>query len=261
MTTPSVDLNIVMPYGVTVRSKGAAIPSIVGTHPKQNNGVSLKLPAGPCRIAASWEGAEDMSLIVQNQAVATSRTVATIPGGGVHVPSWSPSGPSRAIRCTSPGRNQPELPALSRFTHSTCSSNRRGGGVGGHPEHRVDHAADKAAHRDHRCGATAQNQHGGLRVPAERYEHGSGRGDWAGGGADSRRPLQERGGKGDHRCCYPVGGDRADLHRNIRQRERIRGRNVAESLGVWADSRAGGNRHRRDYDHPYAGRVIVGVAA
>lgn len=82
MSTP-VDLNVVMPYGVTVRSKGTAIPSIVGTHPKQNNGVSLSLPAGPCRVAASWEGAEDMRLVVQNQSEATSRTVATIPSGGV----------------------------------------------------------------------------------------------------------------------------------------------------------------------------------
>lgn len=82
MTTPSVDLNIAMPYGVTVRSTGTAIPTIVGKHPKQNNGVSLKLPAGPCRIAASWEGAEEMRLVVQNQGEATSRTVATIPGGG-----------------------------------------------------------------------------------------------------------------------------------------------------------------------------------
>lgn len=81
MSTP-VDLNIVMPYGVTVRSKGTAIPSIVGTHPKQNNGVSLKLPAGPCRVAASWEGPEEMRLVVQNQAEATSRTVATIQSGG-----------------------------------------------------------------------------------------------------------------------------------------------------------------------------------
>ncbi len=84
MSTP-VDLNVVMPYGVTVRSKGTAIPSIVGTHPKQNNNVSLSLPAGPCRVAASWEGAEDMRLVVQNQSEATSRTVATIPsGGGAH---------------------------------------------------------------------------------------------------------------------------------------------------------------------------------
>ena len=86
MTTPSVDLNIVMPYGVTVRSKGTVIPSLVGTHPKQNNNVSLRLPAGPCRVAASWEGTEEMRLVVQNQAEATSRTVATIAsgGGGAH---------------------------------------------------------------------------------------------------------------------------------------------------------------------------------
>lgn len=80
MTTP--DINIVMPYGVTVRSTGTAIPTIVGKHPKQNNQVSLTLAPGPCRVAASWEGAEEMRLVVQNQAAAASRTVATIPGGG-----------------------------------------------------------------------------------------------------------------------------------------------------------------------------------
>ena len=263
MSTPIVD--IPMPYGVTVRSKGAAIPSLVGTHPKQNNNVSLKLPAGPCRIAASWEGTEEMRLVVQNQGEATSRTVATIPGGGgVHVPSWSPSEQSRATRCISPGRNQPASPAPSRSIRSTSSSAPRpGGGVGDHPERRLygDHAPDSAVHRDYRGRADAQDRQPGLCVFAEGHEHGASGGDRSRWGAGSCRSLQKRRGKDDSRCRYSIGGDGADLHRDVRKREPAFCGNVVKGVGDGTDSRAGGNRHRRNYNHSYAGPVAQGVVA
>lgn len=64
MSTP-VDLNIVMPYGVTVEGDGAnrtAIP--VGNSDKILSGGYVKLPAGPCRVAVSWSGSESVRAVL-----------------------------------------------------------------------------------------------------------------------------------------------------------------------------------------------------
>lgn len=81
MSTP-VDLNIVMPYGVTVEGNGFSNPAIVGAHPKKASGVALSLTPGPCRVAVSWEGPEQVGVMVQNQAAGTSRNVSSIAAGG-----------------------------------------------------------------------------------------------------------------------------------------------------------------------------------
>ena len=85
MTTPSVDLNIAMPYGVTVQgSDGVLIPTVVGAHPKKRGMEGLTLTPGPCRISASWSGPEEMRLILNTKA--GLKRLLTIPaqsGGGV----------------------------------------------------------------------------------------------------------------------------------------------------------------------------------
>ena len=130
MTTPEVDLNIVMPYGVTVRGTGFSNPAIVGNHPRKVTNVALGLVPGPCRVSASWEGPESVGLFVQNKETGTSRQIGVISAGGGHGPSWCPSGRSRATRCTSPERNQPESPEHWRSILSAQPSSGRGGGVG-----------------------------------------------------------------------------------------------------------------------------------
>ena len=55
MTVPVYNL----PYGVVVESNGDSWPKIRGTHPMAANTSGLKLPdaGGPCRVVASWSGA------------------------------------------------------------------------------------------------------------------------------------------------------------------------------------------------------------
>lgn len=64
MTTP-VDINIAMPYGVTVEGDGVnrtAIP--IGTSDKILSGGYISLPAGPCRVAVSWSGGESVRAVL-----------------------------------------------------------------------------------------------------------------------------------------------------------------------------------------------------
>lgn len=75
-----------MPYGVTVEGEGASKDArIFGSHPMQDSSSYLNLPAGPVRVAVSWEGPEEMRAYVYNRAQRQGRVVATIParsGGG-----------------------------------------------------------------------------------------------------------------------------------------------------------------------------------
>lgn len=64
MTSPSVDiLNGALPYGVTVEGKGNRNAEIVTESDFKNSNVALKLPDGPCRVAASWDGPEAVRLV------------------------------------------------------------------------------------------------------------------------------------------------------------------------------------------------------
>lgn len=54
-----------MPYGVTVEGDGVSRRAIFATRSKHSTGDnSLRLPAGPCRIAASWNGPESVRVTV-----------------------------------------------------------------------------------------------------------------------------------------------------------------------------------------------------
>ena len=81
MTTP--DLNIVMPYGVTLEGDGTAYAKIPKDHPKRLNPSRLALPnLQPCRVSASWAenpNPIDVNLYNGNRFV---RTLATIQAGG-----------------------------------------------------------------------------------------------------------------------------------------------------------------------------------
>ena len=133
MTTP--DLNIVMPYGVTLEGDGTVYAKIPKDHPKRLNPTRLALPSlQPCRVSASWAenpNPVDVNLYNGNRFV---RTLATIQAGGGR--SWCRSGRGTATssNCWGTGIHQsPQVrQALSKSTRSTSSSApRRGGGVGG----------------------------------------------------------------------------------------------------------------------------------
>lgn len=85
MTTPSVDLNIVMPYGVTVVGDGTIRAALATQHSKQHSTTGLKLAAGPCRVSASWAGAQDVELRLYGKGDAFKRVLTTINSGGVVV--------------------------------------------------------------------------------------------------------------------------------------------------------------------------------
>lgn len=81
MTTP--DLNIVMPYGVTMEGDGTTYAKIPKNHPKRLNPSRFALPnLQPCRVSASWAenpNPVDVNLYNGNRFV---RTLATIQAGG-----------------------------------------------------------------------------------------------------------------------------------------------------------------------------------
>lgn len=77
MSTP-VDLNIAMPYGVTVEGAGSRNARIVTESAQSNSDFALKLPDGPCRVAASWDGPESVRLVHTGHGYPV-----TIPAGGV----------------------------------------------------------------------------------------------------------------------------------------------------------------------------------
>ena len=100
MTTPNV--NIVMPYGVTVEGDGKsrlAVPVTSSSRASSSTG-RVSLPAGPCRIAASWNGPESVRL-----GLAGVGYPLTIPaGGGVPFHDGSRRGESRGFNL--PGKRQ-----------------------------------------------------------------------------------------------------------------------------------------------------------
>lgn len=252
MSTP-VDLNITMPYGVTVVGDGTNNPKLAAPHPKQMQNFGLKLPPGPCRIAASWEGDEKVGVVVQTSGTRNYRTVGNIPekSGGVHVKGCSPSGRSKTTTCTSTGTSSRRARrALSRFTRSTSKrSSGRGGGVGDHPEHGLR----CAAHNHQLRGRNHWwNRHAGKRwLPqvAGRRVHG----DLLGPRHEHDRAPQQR-----HDIVGPI--------REIRGgRRAIQGgvqRLGPEGSGaLYRDACRQGGRRGRDYHHLPAGLVAQGVAA
>lgn len=74
MTTP----NIVMPYGVTVESSGDRNAQIVTNSAQASSNIALKLPDGPCRVAASWDGPESVRLVHSGHGYPVE-----IPAGGI----------------------------------------------------------------------------------------------------------------------------------------------------------------------------------
>ena len=121
MTTPSVDLNIAMPYGVTVEGNGGRSPVIVGDHPKKNNDVSLNVTPGPVRIAASWSGPESMQVMVDNTATGESRVVATLPENG--------GGSTLCHGCSRSGQKTARLSGRRQRTRTLVERHRHHRGV------------------------------------------------------------------------------------------------------------------------------------
>ena len=82
MSTP-IDLNVVMPYGVTVEGDGTSKAKPV-TNPGKRVGDNVVLPVGPVRIGASWDGPQAVKVGVYRPGVGTI-VLGTIPektGGG-----------------------------------------------------------------------------------------------------------------------------------------------------------------------------------
>lgn len=82
MSTP-IDLNVVMPYGVTMEGDGTSKAKPV-TNPGKKVGDNVVLPVGPVRIGASWDGPQAVKVGVYRPGVGTI-VLGTIPektGGG-----------------------------------------------------------------------------------------------------------------------------------------------------------------------------------
>lgn len=81
MTSPSINLDGVLPYGVTVVGDGTSWMAKVATPAKQATNERLSLPGGPVRVSASWSGSEAVRLTLAGVGYPV-----TIPAGGV--PFW-----------------------------------------------------------------------------------------------------------------------------------------------------------------------------
>lgn len=132
MTSPSVDLDGIMPYGVTVVGDGTSRMAKVATPAKQATNERLSLPGGPVRVSASWSGSEAVRLTLAGVGYPVN-----IPAGGGGSVLGRRSSARRVATMSiwnrPTTRHYPRgLAALSRCTHSH-SSNRRGGGVGDLP--------------------------------------------------------------------------------------------------------------------------------
>lgn len=77
MTSPSVSLDGIMPYGVTVVGDGTSQQAKVATPAKQATNDRLSLPGGPVRVSASWSGSEAVRLTLAGVGYPV-----TIPAGG-----------------------------------------------------------------------------------------------------------------------------------------------------------------------------------
>lgn len=77
MTSPSVSLDGIMPYGVNVVGDGTSQRAKVATPAKQATNELLSLPGGPVRVSASWSGSEAVRLTLSGVGYPV-----TIPAGG-----------------------------------------------------------------------------------------------------------------------------------------------------------------------------------
>ena len=56
MTSPSIDLDGIMPYGVTVSSPSGNTYTVPDGESSRVDGSFIRLPTGPCQIQFSWPG-------------------------------------------------------------------------------------------------------------------------------------------------------------------------------------------------------------
>lgn len=251
MTTPSVDLNIAMPYGVTVEGDGDVKPRIVTRSPKASENDNLALPNGPCRVTASWEGSETVHLYVYVPGRGTFRR-GTIPAGGGCAPSWFLSEPRQASGSFSKAlqRFLSALAARSRSTRWCPSSSapRQGGGVGDHPEpgRGLRRVADDYQLRRIYYGWKRLSHWGGQLLSAAAggcfYLVGVGPADWADGAPD------HRGGR-----IHPVRHPHNDSGGDTRAVE-YRGAARRNPIPSHSGGRCGG---RRRHDYHLATRPVV----
>lgn len=213
MSTP-VDLNIVMPYGVTVESDGSRNARIVTNSAQTSSNIALKLPDGPCRVAASWDGPEAVRLVHTGHGYPV-----TIPAGGGIAPGWPLSARRRAKRstCRTPRLRHSRRAgaAPSRCTRSTPSSHPQGGGVGDHSRYRSESGSRReivcctgrwrrtCAFRLYQVARRGFNNHGGK---SRNRSNGSSVGSAFVIGALSLTQSDE----GRHGCSVERGGARGE---------------------------------------------------
>lgn len=80
MTSSSMDLDGILPYGVTVEGTGNRNAEIVTESKFRNSNVALTLPDGPCRVATSWDGSESVRLVHSGHGYPV-----VLPAGGLSI--------------------------------------------------------------------------------------------------------------------------------------------------------------------------------
>lgn len=84
MTTPNVDINIVMPYGVTVEGNGSKFAPPTKPHSQRVGTTGIALPDGPCLVKATWDSNPvDIDVRVLDSTSSIVRKIGTLKTGGV----------------------------------------------------------------------------------------------------------------------------------------------------------------------------------
>lgn len=83
MTTPNVDINIVMPYGVTVEGNGSKFAPPTKPHSQRVGTTGIALPDGPCLVKATWDSNPvDIDVRVLDSTSSIVRKIGTLKTGG-----------------------------------------------------------------------------------------------------------------------------------------------------------------------------------
>lgn len=263
MTSPSVDLDGILPYGVTVSGGGSSGKAAFVTSSPRASDDSLSLPGGPVRVSASWSGPEAVRL--------------TLSGVGypVKIPAGGGSAPGRQLSARRAGTPSIWNPSTGRRStqrvaeQSRCTlshNSNRGGGVSGRlnrvcesvavghahrGQHRVfvrENYEDERGHHDTKLspGATRGREYGHRRLVREITGSGPSWNGWDGSedGNTRRRirhtPAGHSSSAGKHLGCLCA-------PHNVRQR--------------YGGDRPGGRRHRRLPLRPTHPLAAVGVVA
>lgn len=130
MTSPSVDLDGIMPYGLNVSANTSTTYITPDGDSSRADGSFVLLPVGPCQVQFTWPGKQDAYVRWVDSANNEKGVPIEISGGGISPRPLSlvqlPATSCRSVLEPTPRQEPPEL------SRSTPRPDNHGGGLNGH---------------------------------------------------------------------------------------------------------------------------------